>query len=222
MNPPAPLKEEDSSGGGSSTPDKKPAAPENTSAGVDFSEVYSLLTKHQQSSNSLLVPIDDPTLNQILDVLTVQGIEKLARRRWEDMASRFGGESVVNKTSEKDTPDEEEGPSEEEKWLSLQQTPYKKYEELHKLEVEGMDDDDFQESSKTTPNHLTPERVGILRKAGVAMNKWEIRLRELKRYHKERGNCEVPIEYPGVSSMDYCRLCFHRWIFVHHIVISSI
>jgi hypothetical protein len=64
-----------------------------------------------------------------------------------------------------------------------------------------MEDDDNEqddESLNRLPNHLTPERFDRLRYVGVAMNKWEMRLMELKRYYEERGNCEVPIQYPGV------------------------
>lgn len=188
------------------TADKSPAAPSKNpaAAGIDFTEVYSLLTKHQQSSNSLFVPLNDPTLNQILDLLTVQGIEKLACKRWDDMTSRIG--SATFKGS--DDKEEKEEPTEQEKWISLQRTPYKKYEELHKLESEAADDDDLQESSNCVPNHLTPERFGKLRNAGVAMNKWEMRLMELKKYHEERGNCDVPIEYPGVRFLCLLSGCF--------------
>jgi hypothetical protein len=167
----------------------------NTAAGVDFSEVYSLLTKHQQSSNSLVLPLNDPAFNRILDLLTVQGIERLANKRWEHMARKIQSSTptinATNEQSEDDEKEEEAEESEETKWLALQRASYKKYE------VEG-DNDERDDESNRLPNHLTPERFDRLRNVGVAMNKWEMRLMELKRYYEERGDCEVPIQYPGV------------------------
>jgi hypothetical protein len=187
-----------------------PSVKSTAAAGVDFSEVYSLLTKHQQSSNSLVLPLNDPTFNHILDLLTVQGIEKLADRRWEQMAGKIqnahtasSSAPAIHRTDEQKEDNTAEV-SEELKWLELQRASYQKYEELHKLDSKTVDEDDFvqeDDSSNMPPNHLTAERYDRLRNVGVAMNKWELRLLELKRYYEERGDCDVPIQHPGVSFM---------------------
>lgn len=187
-----------------------PSVKSTAAAGVDFSEVYSLLTKHQQSSNSLVLPLNDPTFNHILDLLTVQGIEKLADRRWEQMAGKIqnahtasSSAPAIHRTDEQKEDNTAEV-SEELKWLELQRASYQKYEELHKLDLKTVDEDDLvqeDDSSNMPPNHLTAERYDRLRNVGVAMNKWELRLLELKRYYEERGDCDVPIQHPGVSFM---------------------
>ena len=168
--------------------------------GVDFTQVYTLLTQHQQSNGSLIVPPNHPVLNKILDVLTAQGFEKLADERWNDMTNK-----VHN------TPNVKEGGDEESKeWLQLQRDPYIKYEEMHKLDFNSDDNNEENGKSNNLPNPLSKERFDKLRNAGVAMNKWEQRLNELRQYYEEKGDCDVPVNHPGVSFPISSVTCFER------------
>jgi hypothetical protein len=176
----------------SSSPESSPSHSPNpppkltTTAGIDFSQIQTLLTQHQQSNASLVLPPNHPTFHRILDLLTVQGIENLASRRWNSMVQR-----VEIHENDEDT----------QKWLELQRGPYLKYESKHKLLDEGDDDESDDENKDVLPNPIDEERYERLRNTGVAMNKWEKRLMELKRYYEERGNCDVPIDYPKVSGV---------------------
>jgi hypothetical protein len=63
--------------------------------------------------------------------------------------------------------------------------------------------------SNPSPTHLTPMRYARLKNAGVAMNKWEKRLLELRQFYAEKGHCNVPIDYPEVSTdCSYNGFCF--------------
>lgn len=105
------------------------------------------------------------------------------------------------------TPNVKEGGDEESKeWLQLQRDPYIKYEEMHKLDFDS-DNGEKENDKSNLPNPLSKERFDKLRNAGVAMNKWEQRLDELKEYYEQKGDCEVPINHPGVSTtvvLDAC------------------
>ena len=98
------------------------------------------------------------------------------------------------------TPNVKEGGDEESKeWLQLQRDPYIKYEEMHKLDFNSDDNNEENGKSNNLPNPLSKERFDKLRNAGVAMNKWEQRLNELRQYYEEKGDCDVPVNHPGVS-----------------------
>lgn len=155
------------------------SSPAGAAAGFDFTEIHSLLSKYQQTSNSLVVPLDNSTFTRILDILTVQGIEKLADKRWNTMAEKMRMS---------------EGDEESKQWMQLQRAPYMNYEE-----GQNTAQNEEEDTGGKLPNHLTQKRFDRLKNMGVAMNKWEQRLLELREYYGTHGNCDVPVNHHGVS-----------------------
>lgn len=49
------------------------------------------------------------------------------------------------------------------------------------------------------PSPLTPERYERLRELGLTVNPWEGRLDELRGYKALHGDCDVPLDYPGLG-----------------------
>ena len=166
-----------------------PSAQPTNAAGVDFRQVYTLLTQYQQSNSSLVIPLNNSILNSIIDILTMQGIESLASKRWNEMVARLHSVKA----------EENEADDEVKNWLKSQRGLYLNYEEEHVLDTNVEEGVDTEEATESLPNPITAERFNKLRNAGVAMNKWEARLMELRRYYEENGDCDVPINYPDVS-----------------------
>jgi hypothetical protein len=173
---------------------------------IDFEELFTLLSRHQQQHNSLTVPLNNPTLHRIIDILTANGIEALAQHRWEEMIQQVESDVAVSTaTQEKGGDISPEG----NEWLRLQRGPYRLYqEEIHEenQDAEPSTEKDTEKPLDWTkkPNPLNDaryNRLRNLRNAGVVMNKWEERLLELKQFHSEKGHCDVPLDYPGVSRL---------------------
>ena len=89
-----------------------------------------------------------------------------------------------------------EADEESKQWLHLQRAPYINYEEGQNT-IQNEDKD----IEGKLPNHVTPERFERLKNLGVAMNKWEQRLLELKEYYGTNGHCDVPVDHAGVSAV---------------------
>lgn len=177
----------------------------NNSA-IDFEEVFTLLSRHQQEHKSLTVPLNNPTLHRIIDILTANGIETLAQLRWEEMIQQVESDVAVSNA----TPDKRGDVSPEgSEWLQLQRGPYRLYQEEIHEENQDAESSTEKDPEKTLcmvkkPNPLNAaryNRLRNLRNAGVVMNKWEERLLELKQFHSEKGHCDVPLDYPGVSKI---------------------
>eukprot|EP00804_Cyclotella_cryptica_P012218 CCRYP_018213-RA/>CCRYP_018213-RA protein AED:0.35 eAED:0.35 QI:114/1/1/1/1/1/4/805/343 len=175
----------------------------NNSA-IDFEEIYTLLSQHQRQHHSLTLPLDNPTLHRIIDILTANGIEALAQHRWEEMIQHVEKDVAVSAA----TPEKgEDGISPEgNDWLQLQRGPYRLYQEQtheEKQETESSSKEEEPEKPivwEKKPNPLNAvryNRLRNLRNAGVVMNKWEERLLELKQFQSEKGHCDVPMDYPG-------------------------
>ncbi|KAL7485424.1 hypothetical protein ACHAW6_011015 [Cyclotella cf. meneghiniana] len=173
----------------------------NNSA-IDFEEVFTLLSRHQQEHKSLTVPLNNPMLHRIIDILTANGIETLAQLRWEEMIRQVESDVAVSNA----TPDKRGDVSPEgSEWLQLQRGPYRLYQEETHEENQDAESSTEKDPEKTLgwakkPNPLNAaryNRLRNLRNAGVVMNKWEERLLELKQFHSEKGHCDVPLDYPG-------------------------
>ena len=83
----------------------------------------------------------------------------------------------------------------------LQRECYRNYERQHPQPQEEQRNDE-----QRLPN-VTTERYFKLKNVGLTVNRWERRWMELKRHKLERGHCDVPIDYPGVSlCMGLCEL----------------
>jgi hypothetical protein len=195
---------------------------------IAFDEIYAILTNHLQSNpaTALSFPPNHPTLLKIIDVLSLNGIERLIDERWECMLARVrewkehggadnsangtggGDDSHVAALTTQDNNNRYDQQAELATWMNNWKEWYKEYEgemlQKNSKEQSAAGSSNNNNSTTTTAidtrNPLTKERYESLKDVGLTMSKWDRRYLELKEFKRVNGHCDVGIEVAGVSS----------------------